>query len=280
MKPVRFSLGLCLACGLAVGSFIAALNERQLTSFLPTGVILREAPGWLELREMPSALIAGEPNKIPLYVRKHKAESAFVTVSYYDDDHQRLPPDTFSKEPVAFSPNGTPYVVITPNRVGEAHIDVEVLFQHGFNDTAAADLPARLPDRKPVALMVRQAGDGFSRPEGTIPIELTAAGARTYLQAAVLYRAGGTPVVIPAGDIRSKVISAEGKPSSFIIVNSTRFLVVTANEYGHALILSSYDGATDLTCVAVMRCIDQGGDPDCHELVLRAVSKSTTHFHP
>jgi hypothetical protein len=267
MKRVGVSFGLCLICALAAGCCIAALNARRLVYFLGARLIFGESPGWLALRQMPSSLIAGEPNEVPLDLHGHKPESAFVTVGYNDDGRSgAMPYDTLEEEAISLRSDGSPYVVVTPRRLGEAHIDIEVIFQHGFNDKTAADVPVILPSRSPVALAVRLKGGDFSRPAGTIEISLTTAAPRAFLQTAALYSPGGAFVIIPESDVTFRVVSAPGQQPPIAVYGST----IMARNHGDAMILSTYRGVSDLTCVAVVGHVGMGTDSDCRELMPRA----------
>lgn len=257
-------IALLFACLLIGGACVAAVFAEPISSFLLNRILLRESPGRLTIPASPQTMIAGEPNPIPLELHGHKPRSGDVRVSYFVRDDAGFVFDSLVPTPVLWRSDGSPYVNITPEKTGNARFDIEVTFIDGRYDTATTAAAVQLPTTKPISFRIHTPGRDYFSPEGTIAMDLSSPNRNRVLQAGALYRADGVPVPIDAEKVHFVVLSPPGKPTPISMVAG----VITAQHYGHALILSEYDGLTDLTCVKVVGRVEPGGDRTvCKELV-------------
>jgi hypothetical protein len=237
------------------------------------------APGRLGAISEKPRLIAGEDNALVLNLHGYKPTLVTVTIFNYDDQHQILPSDSRSNPPIAWASDGSARINVRPSKRGDAHIEITVDFTDGKYDATSVDTPVDFPDSKPVSFGVHTPGRHYSDPEGTIDLDLTSAGKNDVLRPEVLYRNGATAVAVAPRDVKFRVISAPGQPVPIAIDDLTG--VVTAINHGHALIATTFEGLTNLTCVAVVGRVDEGGDSTvCQELVPRGMSPPSQRFKP
>lgn len=226
-------------------------------------VIFGEAPGRLEIPSLPHAMVAGEANQIPLILHGNRPRSATVELSYYVPDLALFQYDSLTDQTILWRADGIPYVEVMPVRRGNVRITVTVIFADGRNDSASTGVEVELPKHKPISFRAQWPGEPYNHPRDRIVMDLATPGEYRVLQFAALYRAGDPPVRVEAGNVHFKVISAPGEPPPVSVGGG----FIWPKLPGHALILSTYDGLTDRTCVTVTRQVSKAEGFTCDELV-------------
>ena len=251
----------------AICACAAALLHRQIDRRIETLIVSRvifgEAPGRLEIPSLPHAMVAGETSQVPLILHGHRPRSAIVELSYYVPDIAGFQSDCDTNQTVLWRADGTPYVNVTPLRRGNVRINVTVIFADGRNDRVMTGAEVDLPERKPISFRARWPGEPYDGPRDKIAMDAARLGEYWVLQFEALYREGDPPVQIDANDVHFKVISAPDEAAPVAVVGG----FIWPKTPGHALILSTYEGLTDWTCVTVTKQASNAEGSSCDELV-------------
>jgi hypothetical protein len=129
--------------------------------------------------------------------------------------------------------------------------------------TSIQKLFFRFEDRKGSWLL---GGGGQTQSSGTIYLDLSEMSSHSGLGPMAIYHGAAQPAPIPPKYLHFKLITANGgDPPISIDETSGR---ITALKIGHALVQTTFEGLSDLTCVDVMENASDGSDrTNCQELV-------------
>lgn len=221
--------------------------------------------GRLELPRATQSVKLAEETDIPLRAHDFKVHSVIARFSYFDSAGNPLFTDPETELPIQFYPDGSAYVGIVPEKVGKAQLHLEVRFEDGGVQSTSIEVEVGLPDKSPEKFMVNREGVG-DRTTGTIYMDLSAMSNQSDLFPIAVYSGHEGPVPIPDENIQFKIVSANAADPPIRINPSTGR--ITALHIGHALVQSTFEDFSDLTCVDVMEDASYGGDrTNCAELV-------------
>lgn len=273
----QWTLCLILVCA---GGFCAVAGTSQITQDETSGTSYKVkgiVNGRLQIPALTQTLKLEEANKIPILVNGYKVHSAFAKWSYYTIDGHLMPPDGGNDVTVMYHSDGSAYVSIVPEKLGKLQIAMTVYFEDGGADVARVDAEVVYPDQKPEKFLVATMVTGHTRNSGTIYLDLSESSKHEGLEPIAFYKDAGHPVPIPPTDVSFKLITATESDPPISIDESTG--IITALHTGHALIQTTFEGFTVLTCVDIMNNASDGSDRTvCPELVPAGMTAPVTGF--
>ena len=221
--------------------------------------------GRLDIPSRTVPLKLAEENELVVLLHGYKVHTAIARFSYFDLAGNPLGTGGESEVTLKYRSDGTAYVSIVPERIGKAKLHIDVWFEDGVAQTAVTDTEVVFPDHRPEKFLVVRGG-GFSQTQGTVYMDLSELSNHSGLGPMAVYPGNEHPVPIPAQAVRFKLIAAnENDPPITLDDTSGR---ITALHIGHALVESTFEGFSDLTCVDVMENSSDGGNrTNCSELV-------------
>jgi hypothetical protein len=233
--------------------------------------------GRLQIPQLTQPLKLEEENEIPILLHGYKVHSAFAQWSYYTVDGYVMPPDDGNEAAVMYHADGSAYVKIVPEKLGKVQLTIVASFEDGGLANARADAEVIYPDRDPEKVYVTTEQRGNFQISGTIYMDRSQSSKMERLLPRALYKDAVHPVPIPATDVSFKLITAKESDPPISIDKSTG--IVTALHIGHALIQTTFEGFTVLTCVDVMNNASDGSDRTvCSELVPAGMAAPLSGF--
>jgi hypothetical protein len=255
---------LLLVCGYGLLT-IPGVSQSTPEDAQAAAMGLHETNGRLQIPFLIHPLKLEEQNEIPIEVHGFKVRSA--TASWrYDRGNGTFGP-TSDEEDVAvlYHADGSAYIKLIPGRLGKCLLLLNVLFDDGGIANETANSEVVYPDRKPEKFYVISAQSSDDRPHGTIRMDLSSI-TRLGIEPRALYKDALHPVHIPATDVKFRLISATESDPPIAIDNSTG--LITARHVGDALIQTTFQDFSVLTCVDVLENVRSRGKPVvCRELV-------------
>jgi len=277
MNPL--ALGLLLLC---VSEFsaawgICATSPTAVQNVSPCAQDVKIVQGRLEIPALKHPLKLEEANEIPIVVHGYKVYSANASWSYYTNSGDLWPPDDEKVVAVLYHGDDSPYVEIIPEKLGKLRLGISSCFEDGGAASASVDAEVVFPEREPEKLLVAKLGGGYDDTSGTIYMALTERPKRRGLVPLLVYKGASHPTPIPAEKITFKVISANESAPPISIDKSTG--EITAHHLGHALVQTTFNGLSTLTCIDVLTDARDGSDRTvCAELVPAGMVAPTTGF--
>jgi len=223
------------------------------------------ASGLLQLPPLTEPLKLEQPNRISLILYGGKVHSAFMTMSSVAGNDDSAIEYAAGPAAIRYDGSGHAYVEATPERLGRVRLRISVFFNDGSMDSENVDGDVVYPDRKPAGFDVVSDGSGYV---GTIYLGLADPPdlQRAALFPRAFYAGAEHPVPIPHGDVKFTMIS--GTPNDPPISLDKATGEIRALHLGHALVLTTFQGFTVLTCIDVQQHSEDGNDrTDCRELV-------------
>lgn len=219
------------------------------------------AKGRLSIPLLANPLKLETLNKVPIELHGFSARTAHVNLSYNGGYAARHPGIAHTDVRIVHLQDGSAYISIVPENLGKLHLQIGVDFDDGYIDSATLDTAeVVLPDRKPEKLYVDV---GF---RGTLYLDLTGKAKWSMVDAMALYAGALHPVPIPPEYLEFKVIAEDQKNPPISVDQSAGR--ITALNYGHALVQTTFEGISTLTCVSVQEDVSSGANRlDCSELV-------------
>ncbi len=230
--------------------------------------------GRVTLPAQSSPLRLAESNEIPLRLNGYAVHSAEASLSYFGKQGSPGPIQSSSVVAVMHHADGSAYITITPEELGKVEVIVAIDFEDGAFESERMDYSVVLPNRKPQAFYVRESG--LSEPNAlfTIYLNLSEQDRRSEIEPIARYEGMGRPIRLPV-DVAAYKLIYVGNEAPVEFDESTGS--ITAQNVGHVLIESSFDGLTYLTCVAVQKTQDDGSDrTNCSELVPSGMTPPAT----
>jgi hypothetical protein len=219
----------------------------------------------LELPHPTLALKLGRPNDVPVQLHGYAVHSTDASFTYFDPSGNTQSYGRDTEVTMKYHPDGGAYVEVFPERVGKAELYIGVFFSDGGVQSARVVAEVALPNEKPDKFLVNRGGDD-SETTGTVYLDLSAQSNHINLNPKAVYSEEAGPVPIPYENVQFKLISANAADPPIRIDPSTGR--IKALHIGHALVQSTFEDFSDLTCVDVMENASYGGDrTNCAELV-------------
>ncbi len=221
--------------------------------------------GRVSILALSDPLRLAESNEIPLRLNGYAVHSAEASLSYFGKQRSPGPIESSSVVAVMHHADGSAYITITPEELGKVEVIVVIDFEDGAFESERMDYSVVLPNRKPQAFYVRESG--LSEPTAlfTIYLNLSEQDRRSEIEPIARYEGMERPIRLPVDAAAYKLIYV-GNEVPVEFDESTG--EITAQNVGHVLIESSFEGLTYLTCVAVQKTQDDGSDrTNCSELV-------------
>ncbi len=219
------------------------------------------AKGRLSIPTLANPLKLEEPSEIPIELHGYAVHSAHVSVSYNDGYGSRYPGFADWEAPILYHRDGSAYITIIPENLGKLHLRIGVDFGDGYFDAAKLDIAeVVLPDGKPENFYV----DVHSH--GTRYLDLTGRTKGVMMEPMAVYKGAAHPVPIPPQYLQFKVIAEDQRNPPISVDQSTG--KITALNYGHALVQTTFGDLSTLNCVSVQEDVSSGANRlDCSELV-------------
>lgn len=220
----------------------------------------------------------GEENEIPLLLNGFKVISAEARWMYYTKTGS-LPFSMHKKKvKVLYHADGSAYVKISPKKFGRIQLSIGACFEDGSFAEAIIDAEVIFPDRKPEKFLIaRGAWSGCTITSGTIYLDLSKSFKGEIICPIILYKGEVHRVRIPAKDVSFKLITASENDPPIILDESTGS--IEALHIGHALIQATFQGLSNLTCVAVVKDARfTGNGTACSELVPAGMTAPLTGY--
>ena len=225
-----------------------------------------DAPGRLQILPLPGPLKLAEANEIPLRTNGFRVHSAHATWSYYLPNGYTLTPDASKEVNVKYREGGQAYVEIVPEKLGKLQLQIHTCFEDGKDSFADVDGEVVLGDQKPDSFQIARGGTGYRKTEGTIYLDLSNRSKTAMLDPVAKFPGAENVSPIPADRVNFDLVASPNGDSPITINESTG--LITALHGGHALIKSTFDGISVLTCVAVVENARfPGNGTVCQELV-------------
>lgn len=233
--------------------------------------------GRLQILPLTRLLRLEDENEIPILVHGYKVYSAFAKWRYYNVGGALETPDDGHEVTVFYHGDGSAFVKIVPENLGKLQLTMTACFEDGDFEAAWGDAEVVYPDRKPEKFLVARGGTGHTWTSGTIYMDLSESTRHKSLDPIALYKDAIHPVPVPAKDVSFKLITAtEGDPPISIDKSTGD---ITALHIGHALIQTTFEGFSVLTCVAVLENAGfSGGGTVCSELVPTGMTAPLSGF--
>ena len=235
------------------------------------------AEGRLQLPSLAHQLKLAEANEVPVLLQGYKVHSANAVLRNYNSHGGLESPDDSVEVAVKYHPDGGAYITIVPEKLGKIQLSIAACFADGTLSNAWGDAEVILPDRKPDSLYVISNQSSDDRPSGTIYMGLVRGPKKERLFPKALYQGAHHLVPIPPSLVSFELITAKGaEPPISIDVSSG---TITPLHRGHALIKSTFEGFSVLTCVDVMEDASDGSDRTvCKELVPEGMTSPLSGF--
>jgi len=235
--------------------------------------------GRLVIAPLKQPLKLEEANEIPISVHGFEVYSANVSWSYYAANRDLWPTDADMDVTVMYHTDGSAYITIIPEKLGKIRLALSACFADGGAAVDWADAEVILPERKPEKLYVLTPQCFSVGRCGTLYMGLAKGSKRAGLLPTIVYQGALHPAPIPAELVTFQVISATEDDPPISIDKSTG--KVTPLRVGHALVQTSFEGLSTLTCVEVMVDSSDGSDRTvCRELVPEGMAPPTSGFDP
>lgn len=235
--------------------------------------LIGEVSGRLQIPPLDQPLKLEAPNEIPILLHGYKVHDASATLTFHDDQN-RVTSQNFSEVVVSYRPDDSAYVTVIPERVGKMRLLISVDFEDRNSETHEVETEVTFPARKPDTIYVSRAGSGDGISE-TIKLDPTERSRHARLVPMALYGKSAHAVPIPARDVHFNLISATASEPPISIDQSTG--TITALRIGHALVLTTFEGLSTLTCINVLQTVGDGSDrTECRELVPRGMTPPPT----
>jgi hypothetical protein len=219
------------------------------------------AKGRLSIPALVNPLKLEEPNEVPIELHGYKVRSAYVSVSYNDGYASRYPGFASYYATILYHPDGSAFFRFIPENLGKLHLQINVDFDDGYFDVAKLDTAeVVLPDRKPEKFYVNVGS------RGTLYLDLTGKARGVVIDPMAVYTGAVHPVPIPTEYLQFKVIAKDESSPPISVDESTG--TITALNYGHALVQTTFEGISTLNCISVQEDASSGANRlDCSELV-------------
>jgi hypothetical protein len=233
-----------------------------------------EVNGRLQILPLIQPLKVGEENEIPIQLHGYKVHYAYVSWGYYQDGGTSWVRDGGNAATILRHEDGSTYVQIVPDKIGKLRLQVGAWFEGGGDEDGWIDAEVVFPDRKPEKFYI---GDDL-KASGTINLGLSnMSSSKATLDAKALYKDAVHPTPIPLKYLSFRLITATESDPPISLDESTG--LITALHIGHALIMTTFQGMSTLTCVDVMKYDNDGSDPTvCKELVPEGMSPPLTGY--
>ena len=158
---------------------------------------------------------------------------------------------------------GATYVEVIPPMLGHVHLTLQVAFADGGVERQKLEFKVAPSQQHPDKLLVTT--PGASR-QGVATVAIDVGQHPTIpLEAVAVHKTTGMSVTLGPADVIYKLIAAPGGPAPVRLDPAAG--TVTAVHLGNALVETTYDGVSTLTCVNVVKDIRAGGHERCTELL-------------
>jgi hypothetical protein len=219
----------------------------------------------LEIPHQTQPLKLGEENEVAILLHGHKANKIYARFDYMDDQGNPLFTGAESEAAITYHSMSDADVKVVPEQLGKAKLHFEVRFEDGAVQAEVLEIETVLPEDRPKEFLVERGG-GTRRTSGTLYLGLSGLSNHATVGPMAIYPTSTRAVPIPASLVRFKLTAANNDDPPISLDETSG--KITALHIGHALIESTFEGFSDLTCVDVMQNASDGGDrTNCHELV-------------
>jgi hypothetical protein len=206
----------------------------------------------------------GEENEVAILLNGYKANKIYARFDYLDDDGNPSSSSVESETAITYHPASNADVKVVPERLGKAKLHLDVRFEDGAVQAEVLEIETVLSDDRPEKFLVARGGAG--RTFGTIYLGISGGSNHLVLGPMAVFPGANRAAPIPASYVRFTMFAADGSNPPISLDESSG--KITALHIGHALVESTFDGFSELTCVDVMENASDGGDrTNCHELV-------------
>jgi hypothetical protein len=283
LKSRRFNnrvLHLLLICG---GVFCAVQGISQTTQSAQDvedekafkGIV--EVNGRLQILPLTQPLKVGEANDVPIQLHGFKVHSVYATWGYYKGESGSWVTDDGKEVTVLHHPDGSTYVQIEPMKIGRLRLQLGVWFEDGGDEDESIDAEVVFPDRKPEKIFTCRPESGDLKVSGTIYMDMTGMENKRGLCTMALYKDTVYPTPIPLKYLSFRLITDSENDPPISFDESTG--IITALHIGHALIQTTFQDMSTLTCVDVLKVVTDGSDRTvCRELVPEGMAVPLTGF--
>lgn len=234
--------------------------------------------GRLQIPPLVHPLKLEQANEIPILLHGYKVFGADLSWSYYAYGYS-IPSEGFGSKDITvqFHDDGSAYVNFIPERLGKVQLSISACFEDGGMDDAEIDAEVVYPDRKPEKLYIISRQSDDDRPFGTIDLDLSKAFRTERIFPKARYYGASHLVPIPVKDVSFKLITAPDSDPPISLDEKTG--QITALHVGHALIQTTFQDLTVLTCVAVWENANFTGEGTvCAELVPEGMTPPSSGF--
>jgi hypothetical protein len=168
--------------------------------------------------------------------------------------------------------------IVHPMWIGKVNIGLFILYNDGQIDTKDIDVQVVAPDKTPLKIISMQPGGMKSTIHTPLTKDNLIPGAIWGIYA--IYDEKDGPVLIPRNLLQTEIIASNQDSPPFHMDQSINddYLYAMADHTGHALVKSSFDGLSVLTCIAVETehdwlLMDHGDHTTCSELIPAGMDK-------
>jgi len=261
------TLALLLICAAALSTIpgVAQTTQDDLDA-RAAAMGLHETNGRLQIPALTHPLKLEELNDIPIQLHGFKVR--FAVASWrYDRGNGSLGPQVGLEDvTVLYHSDGSAYVKLTPETLGKSKIHIDILFEDGGTEDGFVTSDVVYPDRKPEEFIVARMVTGYTKNTGTVLMDLSTMSGEEGIEPIALYKDALSPAHIPAKDVKFKLITATESDPPISIDEATG--IITARHIGHALIQTTFQDFSVLTCVDVRENANpRGRGTVCSELV-------------
>jgi hypothetical protein len=206
-----------------------------------------------------------EANRLLLQLNGWKVTSVAADWRYYVGNHiAPLPNDDDVVQPITYDQDGRAYISPVPMRLGRMQLILRFSFEDRRIEQDKIGVEVGLPDRKPAELIITSGWD-YKTNYPTVELDVSEAHRKGNLDPAAVYSDVARPVPLAARDVRFKVIAISDGGSPVDLDSTTG--AITALHIGQALVETSFDGISTLTCIDVMQDVRGGSRSHCEKLL-------------
>ena len=204
-----------------------------------------------------------EPNPISLQSNGQRVTSVVASWGYYNAGGfvERGANEEDDILPVSYDSTGGASVSVTPRKLGKVRLTLFISFADGGVERKTIDLQVGHSAGQPDRLVITPLGGDRSMATPVLYMDLSEAHRTQHVFPSAIYKNVKRPVPLNASDVTYKIINggaAEIDPSTGI---------VTALNLGQALLETSFEGVSTLTCIDVMENVGGGPRSRCENLL-------------
>jgi hypothetical protein len=226
--------------------------------------------GRVQISAVTQPLKLAEPNPISLNSNGPKVTSVIAGWGYYVRGGVMHPVNVNDDIlPVSYDSRGGASVNVTPRRLGKVQLTLFVTFEDGGFERKKIDLQVGPSERPPEKLVITPGGGDTSMNHPVISLDLSDAHRTRYLNPSAIFKNVTSPVRLLPLEVTFRFISPLGTDAGIgtaaEIDPSTGIL--TARYVGQALLETTFEGVSVLTCIDVMKNVGGGRSSRCEEIL-------------